>query len=263
MAMDSQPHAAFTCDLSGKVALVTGASSGIGAHVARTLAAAGARVAVAARRRERLSEVVDAIAVAGGKAAAVRMDVTDARSIEHGFEQAQCELGAIDVLVNNAGIAIPKAALDVSAGEWDDVLAVNLRGPFLVAQNFARRVVERKGSGTIVNVGSIMGERVAGLVSSYAASKAALLQLTRALALEWARYGIRVNAIAPGYIETDINKGFFATPAGEAMMKRIPQRRLGRLEDLDGTVLLLCSDASAYMTGAIVAIDGGHLVSAL
>jgi NAD(P)-dependent dehydrogenase (short-subunit alcohol dehydrogenase family) len=263
MAMDSQPHAAFTCDLSGKVALVTGASSGIGAHLARTLAAAGARVAAAARRRERLSEVVDAIAAAGGKAAAVTMDVTDARSIEDGFERAQRELGAIDVLVNNAGIAIPKPALDVSPGEWDDVLAVNLRGPFLVAQTFARHVVERKGSGTIVNVGSIMGERVAGLVSSYAASKAALFQLTRALALEWARYGIRVNAIAPGYIETDINKGFFATPPGEAMLKRIPQRRLGRLEDLDGPVLLLCSDASAYMTGAIVAIDGGHLVSTL
>ena len=263
MAMDSQPHAAFTCDLSGKVALVTGASSGIGAHLARTLATSGARVAAAARRHERLSEVVAAITRAGGKAAALPMDVTDEGSIARGFEQAQRELGAVDVLINNAGIAVPKAALDVSAGEWDDVLAVNLRGPFLVAQTFARHVIERKGSGTIVNVGSIMGLRVAGLVASYAASKAGLLQLTRALALEWARYGIRVNAIAPGYIETDINAGFFATPPGEAMLKRIPQRRLGRLEDLDGPVLLLSSDASAYMTGAVLAIDGGHLVSTL
>ena len=263
MPMDSQGRAAFTCDISGKVALVTGASSGLGAHLARTLAAAGARVAAAARRKERLADVVHAIAQAGGTAAVVPMDVTDTKSIERGFAYAEGELGAIDILINNAGIAVPKAALDVSADEWDDVLSTNLRGPFFVAQTFARHIVAREGSGTIVNVGSIMGERVAGMVASYAASKAGLLQLTRALALEWARYGIRVNAIAPGYIETDINAGFFSTPPGEAMLKRIPQRRLGRLEDLDGPVLLLCSDASSYVTGAILAIDGGHLVSTL
>lgn len=261
--MDSQPPATFTCDLRGKAALVTGASSGIGAHLARTLAAAGAQIAAAARRWDRLSDVVRSIEVGGGRAIAVSMDVTDRQSIEDGLMRAESELGTIDLLINNAGIAMPKPALEIDPDEWDSVIGTNLRGPFLVAQAWARRLISHKAPGAIVNVGSIMGERVAGLVASYAASKAGLLQLTRALALEWARYNIRVNAIAPGYIETGINAGFFATPASEAMLKRIPQRRFGRLEDLDAPVLLLVSDASAYMTGAVLAIDGGHLVSTL
>jgi NAD(P)-dependent dehydrogenase (short-subunit alcohol dehydrogenase family) len=261
--MDSQRRETFTCDLRGKVALVTGASSGIGAHLARSLAASGARIAAAARREELLCEVVRGIAADGGTATAIRMDVTDPRSVEAGFERAEREVGVVDVLVNNAGIAISKPALETTPEEWDRVVATNLRGPFLVAQAFARRLIRHGARGSIVNVGSIMGERVAGLVASYAASKAALLQLTRALALEWARYDIRVNAIAPGYIETAINAGFFASPAGQAMLKRIPQRRLGRLEDLDAPVLLLASDASSYVTGAVLAIDGGHLVSTL
>lgn len=263
MPMNSKQCPAFTCDLSGRVALVTGASGGIGAHLARALAGAGARVAVAARRTIPLSDVVKHIEDAGGKAAAIGMDVTDAASVEAGFQAAETALGAVDVLLNNAGIAIPKPALEIPVDEWDAVVATNLRGAFLAAQSFARRVVARKATGCIVNVGSIMGERVAGSLAPYAASKAGLLQLTKALALEWARYDIRVNAIAPGYIETDMNAGFFSSAAGQAMLKRIPQRRLGTLEDLEGPVLFLVSDASAYVTGAVLPVDGGHLVSSL
>ena len=261
--MDCETHATFTCDLRGKAALVTGGSGGIGAHLASVLADAGARVAVGARRVDQLAEVVDAIANVGGTALALHLDVTDQHSIDDAFARAEVELGTINVLVNNAGIAIAQPALEIEAADWDRVIATNLRGPFLAAQAFARRLVARKAPGSIINVGSIMGERVAAGVASYTASKAALLQLTRALALEWARYGIRVNAIAPGFIETDINRGFFETDAGAATLKRIPQRRLGKLEDLDAVVLLLASDASAYMTGAVVPIDGGHLVSTL
>lgn len=261
--MHSQQRAAFTCDLSGKVALVTGASSGIGAHLARVLAAAGARVVAAARREDRTAEVVEAIVRAGGHAVAVGLDVTDAESIRNAFARAESAFGTVNVLLNNAGIAIPRPALELAVEEWDAVIATNLRGPFLTSQAFARRLTLEKTAGSIVNVGSIMGERVAGALASYAASKAGLLHLTRALALEWARYGIRVNAVAPGYIETSINEAYFASPAGEAMKARIPQRRLGTLGDLDAPVLLLASDASSYITGAVLAIDGGHLVSSL
>lgn len=260
--MDSQPRPTFTCDLSGKVALVTGASSGIGAHLALILAAAGARIVAAARREERLGELVGRIG-RSDDALAVALDVTQPRSIEDSFDRAERAFGAVDVLINNAGIAIPKPALETTPEEWDAVLETNLRGAFLVAQAFARRLVKRNAGGCIVNVGSVLGERVAGSVASYAASKAGLLHLTRALALEWARYRIRVNAIAPGYIETEINAGFFASSAGEAMISRIPQRRLGTLDDLDAPVLLLVSDASSYITGAVLPIDGGHLVSSL
>ena len=255
MPMNYREGGTFTCDLRGKTALVTGASSGIGAHLAQTLAAAGARVAVSARRVERLS--------APSRGCAVALDVTERTSIDAAFDRAEAELGAIDVLINNAGITLTKPALEIDLAEWDVVLATNLRGPFLVAQSFARRLIARKLPGSIVNVGSILSERVAGSLSAYAASKAGLVQLTRALALEWARYDIRVNAVEPGYIETAMTADFFTGAAGAAMIKRIPQRRLGRSEDLDGPVLLLASDASAYVTGAVLAVDGGHLVSTL
>ena len=261
--MDSEAQVTFTCDLRGKVALVTGGSGGIGAHLATVLADAGASVAVAARREERLAEIVNAIADGGGTALALRMDVTDPSSIEEAFERVERELGVVNVLINNAGIAVVQPALEADIQGWDRVLATNLRGPFLAAQACAKRLVARKAPGSIVNVGSIMGERVGGGLVSYAAAKAGLLHVTRALALEWARYRIRVNAIAPGYVETDINRGFFDTPAGAAVVKRIPQQRIGRLNDLDAVVLLLASDASSYMTGAVVPIDGGHLVSSL
>jgi len=194
---------------------------------------------------------------------AVTLDVTDAASVRDGVREAAAALGGLGILVNNAGATVSKSALDLAEEDWDRVLDTNLKGAFLVAQEAGRVMQERKAGGTIVNIASILGLRVAGHVAAYAASKAALIQLTQALALEWARYGIRVNALAPGYIETDLNRDFFATDAGQALIKRVPQRRLGRLADLDGPLLLLCSDAAAYMTGAVVPVDGGHLVNTL
>jgi NAD(P)-dependent dehydrogenase (short-subunit alcohol dehydrogenase family) len=261
--MDSKARDSFTCDLRGKTAFVTGGSSGIGAHLAGVLAEAGASVVVAARREQELTKVVAAIQKRGGKAFAVRMDVTNAESIESGFLAAEREMGVANVLLNNAGITIAKPALDATVEDWDNVISTNLRGPFLVARTFAQRLIAHSSPGSIINVGSIMGIRVAGGVTSYAAAKAGLHQLTRALALEWARYNIRVNAIAPGYILTDMTRGFFSTPQGEAVMKRIPQRRIGELDHLAAPVLLLASDASAYVTGAVVPVDGGHLVNTL
>ncbi|HTX04156.1 MAG TPA: SDR family NAD(P)-dependent oxidoreductase [Candidatus Acidoferrales bacterium] len=261
--MDSKARDSFTCDLHGKTAFVTGGSSGIGAHLAGVLAAAGANVVVAARREQELATVVAAIEKRGGKAFAVRMDVTDSQSIERGFLAAEREVGVANVLLNNAGISVVKPALDVTVEDWDGVISTNLRGPFLVARAFAQRLIAHSSAGSIINVGSIMGARVAGGLTSYAAAKAGLHHLTRALALEWARYGIRVNAIAPGYIMTDMTRDFFSTPPGEAIRKRIPQRCVGELDHLSAPVLLLASDASAYMTGAVVPVDGGHLVSTL
>jgi NAD(P)-dependent dehydrogenase (short-subunit alcohol dehydrogenase family) len=251
-------------DLSGKVALVTGASGGLGLHFARTLAAAGARVALAARRREQLEANVAAIAGAGPEAVAVAMDVTDPGSVERAVaEVAERFGGPATVVVNNSGVTASETALDLDPADWDKVMDTNVKGAWLVARAAARRMIDAKVGGSVVNVASILGFRVAGRVAPYAASKAALVQLTRALALEWARYGIRVNAIAPGYVETDINRDFFASDPGKALVARIPQRRLGRPGDLDGALLLLASDASAYMTGSAVVVDGGHLQSTL
>jgi len=247
-------------DLSGKHALVTGASSGLGLHFAGLLAAQGASVTLAARRVEALEAACDAIGRDGGTAAAVALDVTDPTSVESAI--ASMTRG-IDILVNNAGISVAAPALDVTADDWDRVVDTNLKGAFLVAQAAARRMVGDGGGGSIVNIASITGLRVAGAISSYAASKAGVIQLTKALALEWARHQIRVNALCPGYIETDINRDFFATDAGKALIRRIPQRRLGRAGDLDGALLLLASDAGSYITGASLAVDGGHLVSSL
>jgi len=263
MGMDSKARDSFTCDLRGKTAFITGGSSGIGAHLAGVLAEAGATVVVAARREQELAKVVAAIAKRGGRAFAVRMDVTDPESIESGVLAAEREVGVANVLLNNAGITVMKFALDASVADWDNVIGTNLRGPFLVAQAFAKRLIAHSSPGSIINIGSIMGTRVAGGLTSYAASKAGVHQLTRALALEWARYNIRVNAIAPGYIVSDMTREFFSSPPGEAIIKRIPQRRIGEVDDLAAPVLLLASDASAYMTGAVVPVDGGHLVSTL
>ncbi|TWA81430.1 NAD(P)-dependent dehydrogenase (short-subunit alcohol dehydrogenase family) [Azospirillum brasilense] len=249
--------------LTNRTALVTGASAGLGRHFAGVLAAAGARVALAARRRESLDAAVAEIEAAGGQAVAVPLDVTDAASVRDGVRMAASALGGLDILVNNAGTTVSKAALDHAEEEWDRVIDTNLKGAFLTAQEAARVMREQGRGGSIVNIASILGLRVAGHVAAYAASKAGLVQLTQALALEWARYGIRVNALAPGYMETDLNRDFLATDAGQALIRRVPQRRLGRLADLDGPLLLLCSDASAYMTGAVVPVDGGHLVSTL
>lgn len=250
-------------DLNGKRILVTGASSGLGAHFARLLAERGALVAAAARRSDRLAELARACAGLPGRVVPLALDVGSVAAVELGVPEAARLLGGLDVLVNNAGVGETEAALSVSEAQWDAQLDVNLKGCFFAAQAAARIMSGREGGGAIVNIASILGERVAGRVAPYAISKAGLIQMTKALALEWARHAIRVNALAPGYIATDINRELFASEAGEALKKRIPMRRAGEPADLDGPLLLLCSDAGRYMTGAVVAVDGGHLVSGL
>ena len=249
--------------LAGRNALVTGANGGLGSHFARTLARAGANVAIAARRVESLAGVRDAIEGLGRSVEAIALDVTDPASVAAALDQASAALGPITVVVNNAGVAITKPLLEHTEADWRQVIDVNLNGAWRVAQAAARHMVAHQQGGSIVNIASILGLRVAAQVPSYAASKAALIHLTKAMALELARHRIRVNALAPGYVETAINREFFASEAGEALMKRVPQRRIGRPEELDGALLLVASDAGSYMTGAVLAVDGGHLVSTL
>jgi NAD(P)-dependent dehydrogenase (short-subunit alcohol dehydrogenase family) len=250
-------------DLTDKTALVTGASSGLGRHFARVLAGQGARVALAARRVAALAELAEEIEAAGGAAFAVSLDVRDEASVAKAIATVEAEFGGIGILVNNSGVSGIKPTLQLTGDEWDDVLDTNLKGAFLVANEAARAMVKAKRPGSIINIASILGLRVAGQLAPYASSKAGLIHLTKALALDWARYGIRVNAIAPGYFKTEINEDFWGTEPGKAMIGRIPQRRLGDLENLDGPLLLLASDAGAYMTGAVIPVDGGHLVSGL
>ena len=252
-------HAALF-SLAGRVALVTGASGALGRHFARVLHDAGASVILAARRPDAVAPLVEAL---GPRAMPVALDVTLDGSIADALAAAEARFGTVDLLVNNAGIAATRPFLDHTAEDWDQVMAVDLRGAFRVAQDVARRMVAAKRPGAIVNVASILAARVIPGVTGYSAAKAGLVHLTRQMAVELARHGIRVNALAPGYIATDINAGFFETEAGLALIKRIPQRRLGRVEDLTGPLLLLASDAGAHMTGSVVTIDGGHSVNAL
>jgi NAD(P)-dependent dehydrogenase (short-subunit alcohol dehydrogenase family) len=250
-------------DLTGKVALVTGASSGLGVHFARTLAAAGASVAIAARRADRLASLQAELREAGRKAVAVELDVQSGDSITAAFAAAEKALGPIDIVVNNAGISIVRPALEMPVEDWDAVVNTNLRGAWLVAQTAGKRWLMAKRPGVIVNIASILGLRTIGQVAPYNASKAGLIHLTRALAMEWARHDIRVNAICPGYIETEMNGDFWRTPAGQRLIDRIPQRRIGKPEHLDGALLLLASDAGTFMTGSVLTVDGGHTVSSL
>ena len=250
-------------DLRDRPALVTGSSGGLGAHFARTLARHGAPVVLAARRREKLIDLAESINADGGQAVAVELDVTDSASVRDALADAQRLVGTVRILVNNSGIASPSAVLDTEDEEWQKVLDTNLTGAFLMAREAARRMVAAKEAGSIINITSILGLGVMSRLASYCASKAGLKHLTEAMALEFARYGIRVNAIAPGYIETDMNREFFRSEPGLALIQRIPQRRLGQPEDLDGALLLLAGDASAFITGATLVVDGGHLVSSL
>jgi len=249
--------------LDGKIALVTGAAGGLGAHFARCLFNAGAAVALSGRREAPLRALANELTDQGGRAAAIPMDVTDATSVAAAFDAIEEQLGVADIIVCNAGVVVDDRSIDLSEADWDRVVDTNLKGPWLVSNEAARRLIDAAMPGSVINVTSILGHRVASRVIAYTSSKAGLEQMTHALALEWARYGIRVNALAPGYIETDLNRDFFATDAGQTLIKRIPQRRLGQAADLDGPLLLLASDHSAYMTGSTIVVDGGHLQSSL
>ncbi len=244
--------------LAGKAALVTGASSGLGAHFAEVLAGHGAEVTAAARRVDRLETLCAGTRNAGGKAHAVAIDVTDPASVAAVFENH-----GFDIVINNAGVTYDGPALTTSEEDWNWIINTDLNGVFRVAKAAAKRMVEQGRGGSIINIASILGLRVAGNLSAYATAKAGVVQMTKSLALEWARHGIRVNALCPGYIETDLNREFFATEAGKTLIKRIPQRRLGQVSDLNGPLLLLASDDSGFMTGTEIVVDGGHLVSSL
>lgn len=250
--------------LRGRRALVTGASGGLGRHFATVLAAAGAEVVLAARRRDALADAVAALRADGHAAHAVALDVTDEASVAEAFAQAEAVLGApVDLLINNAGIADGGFVHELSVEQWDRVVDTNLKGPWLVSREFARRLIAGGRPGVVVHVASILGQRVAQAVSSYCASKAGLLHLTEAQALEWSRHGIRVNALAPGYIETDMNRDFFAGEAGQRLVKRMTARRLGQADELNGALLLLCSDAGSFINGTAITVDGAHLCSSL
>jgi len=243
--------------LDGKTALVTGASSGLGWRFATTLAAAGARVALAARRTERLEALKAEIERTGGRAHALALDVTDVASVRAGVAAAEAALGPLDILVNNSGVSVTKRAGEIEEADYDYVMDTNARGAFFVAQAAGRAMIAAKRPGRIVNIASAAGLRVLGQLSVYCMSKAAVIHMTRALALEWGRYGINVNALCPGYIETEINRDYWQTDAGRKLVGMLPRRRVGKPEDLDGLLLLLASDQSGFVNGAAIAADDG------
>ncbi|MEO1029581.1 MAG: glucose 1-dehydrogenase [Pseudomonadota bacterium] len=245
-------------DLKGKTAVVTGASSGLGAHFAKTLSEAGAAVALAARRKDRLDALANAINSSGGSALAVTMDVTDSESIQSAFDTVGSELAVPDIIINNSGLSRENWLVKMDEDDWDLVMDTNLKGVWRVAKAGANRLIAAGKPGSIINIASITALRVTQTAGAYGASKAAVDHLTRTMAVELSRYGIRVNAIAPGYFLTEINDSFFDTPEGDRMKKRIPMRRLGEMEELSGPLLLLASDAGSYMTGATIVVDGGH-----
>lgn len=250
--------------LIGKTVLVTGASSGIGAHLARVASGAGARVVLGARRVERLQQLADEIRQTGGEAMAMALDVTDRDSVEAAFDAAQAAFGVVDVVLNNAGIGNGQRVLEISEADWRAMLSTNLDGVWRVAQCAAQRLAKAQRPGSIVNIASMLGLRVGTGYSHYCAAKAGVVQLSKSLALELARYQIRVNAIAPGYFKTEMNDEYFDSEKGQAYIRdTVPMRRLGSLQELEGPFLLLASEAGAFMTGAVLAVDGGHLVGSL
>jgi len=244
--------------LTGRTALITGASSGLGRHFAGVLARNGAPVAIAARRMDKLESLAEEIEKTGGQALPLALDIADPEAIHAAVEKTEQELGPIGILINNSGIAPSESALDVDEELWDRVMDTNLKGAWIMAQEVARRMIAAGQGGSIINIASVLSLRVQKGTAPYAVSKAGLLQMTKALALEWARFNIRVNAIAPGYFETDISRDFLHSEAGQRMAKVIPQRRFGEPEDLDGALLFLAGDGSKYVTGILIPVDGGH-----
>ncbi len=253
-------QAAQLFDLTGRVALVTGASSGLGVRFAEVLAANGARVVLAARRKERLSDIKARIEKAGGKAIAVEADVLDRDAMRRAFDEAEAAFGTVTLLVNNAGVAMAGRAIDLPEQEWRRVLDTNLDAVFFWSQEAARRMLAAKAQGAIVNIASIAGFGVSRGVIAYNVSKAAVVQLTRALAAELTSKGVRVNAIAPGWFITEMSKDYLESERGSAMVRDIPAGRFGRDGDLDGALLLLASDAGRFMAGATVVVDGGQML---
>jgi len=250
----------ISADLSGKKALVTGASSsGFGRYFAETLARSGAHVVVTARRLTPLQQLVDEIRQDGGSADAMTMDVSKVEDVEATLSKA----GTFDIVVNNAGVERSNPILEQSPDDYDIVLDINLKGVWNVATTAARDMRKAAVGGSIINIASITGLRPVGHLTPYAVSKAGVIHLTKQMALELARFNIRVNAIAPGYFETDMTREQFETPAGQALLKRIPMRRWGDYESLGGTLLLLASESSSFITGSIIPVDGGHLVNGL
>jgi hypothetical protein len=256
---------AYSIDLSGRVAFITGASGGLGAQFARTLAAAGAGVVLASRRIEKLKELRAEIEGAGGDAHVIELDVTDNDSIKSAVAHAETEMGSIDILVNNSGVSTTQRIQDVTDDDYDFVFNTNVRGAFFVAQEVGKRMLARSrgaapGSftgGRIINIASMAGLKVLPQIGVYCMSKAAVVQMTKAMALEWGRFGINVNAICPGYIDTEINHHHWQTEQGQKLIQMLPRKRVGQPQDLDGLVLMLASDQSHFINGAVIAADDG------
>lgn len=243
--------------LKGKVAVVTGASSGLGERFAEILSDAGASVALAARRTDRLKSLADRISAAGGTAITVKLDVNDYDNIQTAFAEVREKLGGTDILINNSGVSKQGRIVDVTPDDYDFTMNTNTKGAFFVAQAAARDMIERKVEGRIINIASVAGMRVLGQLSVYCMSKAAVVHMTKAMALEWARYGINTSAICPGYIETEINRDYWVTPGGQKLIEMLPRKRVGDVKDLDGLVLLLASGEARFINGAIIAADDG------
>ncbi len=252
-------------NLEGKIAMVTGASSGLGTRMAKVLALAGARVVLAARRVERLKELRAEIEAEGGAAHVVALDVTDPASIKAAVAHAETEVGPIDILINNSGVSTIQRLVDVTPEDFRRVFSTNVEGALFVAQEVARRMITRVGStswhgGRIINIASVAGLRPLPKIGLYSMSKAALIHMTRAMAQEWLRYDINVNAICPGYIRTELNSEYFGSDAGQKLIQMLPRRRLGEESDLDGVILLLSADESRFINGAVISVDDGHSV---
>ncbi len=259
---------AYSIDLSGRVAFVTGATGGLGAQFARTLSVAGAAVVLASRRVEKLKELRAEIEGAGGSAHVVELDVTDHASIKSAVAHAETEVGSIDILVNNSGVSTTQRLKDVAPKDFDYVFDTNVKGAFFVAQEVGKRMLARaKGSapgsytgGRIINIASVTGLKAMPQIGVYCMSKAAVIHMTRAMAMEWGKFGINVNAICPGYIDTEINHHHWQTEQGHKLVQMLPRKRVGKPADLDALLVMLCSNESHFVNGAVIAADDGFAV---